>query len=135
MGTQRRMGLQSEPVTREQALDREPYVSPRVVSGLFVPGDRQVNPRRLTKALAAAISARGGSIIEGEPATPLFEGGIATGAATSSVEVRAESVLIAAGAWSGDVWPSTMPPGSAEAAAQPSSANAPPLFARRGDQG
>ena len=105
MGTQRRLGLQSELVSREQALEKEPYVSPRVVGGLFVPGDRQVNPRRLTQALAAAIKARGGTILEGEAAWPLFEGGSAAGAATSSAEVRAETVLIAAGAWSGAIWP------------------------------
>ncbi len=110
MATQRRMGLQSELVTRDEALEKEPYVAPRVVSGLFVPGDRQVNPRRLTQALAAAIRARGGTIIEGESASPVYEGGIAVGAMTSSVEVRSETVLIAAGAWSGEVWPTTPPP-------------------------
>ena len=105
MGTQRRLGLQSEPVSRAQVLEKEPYVSPRVIGGLFVPGDRQVNPRRLTQALAAAISARGGEIIEGQPASPLIEAGVAAGASTPEVEVRATVVVIAGGAWSGEVWP------------------------------
>jgi glycine oxidase len=106
MGTQRRMGLRSELVSREQALEKEPYISPRVVSGLFVPGDRQVNPRRLTAALAAAIRARGGTLLEGEAASPVFESGLATGARSETIEVRSEAVLIAAGAWSGEIWPS-----------------------------
>jgi glycine oxidase len=76
-----------------------------VIGGLFVPGDCQVNPRRLTQALAAAIRARGGEIIEGHAASPLLEGGVAAGAATAEVEVRAVIVLIAGGAWSGEVWP------------------------------
>jgi glycine oxidase len=105
MRTQRRMGLQSELVTRDQALEKEPYISPRVVSGLYVPGDRQVNPRRLTRALAAAIEARGGTIIEGEAARPAFEGGRAASAVSPSHEVRAEAVLVAAGAWSAQIWP------------------------------
>src|SRR5690606_1203574 len=88
----------------------EPYIAPRVVSGLFVPGDRQVNPRRLTQALAAAIRARGSTILEGEAATPILEGGNAVGATTSSVEVRADCVLLAGGAWSGEVWPESAGP-------------------------
>ena len=128
MGTQRRMGLQSELITREQALEKEPYISPRVISGLFVAGDRQVNPRRLTLALAAAIRARDGSIIEGEAASPLFEGGVAVGAATSEAEVRAEAVLIAAGAWSGQVWPGgSMLPVSTGGTVQPPDAGPLPM--------
>jgi glycine oxidase len=110
MSTQRRMGLQSELVTRGQAMEREPYIAPRVVSGLYVPGDRQVDPRRLTKALAAAIQARGGEIIEGDAAGPVIEGGRATGAATPGMEVRAEAVLVAGGVWSADVWPEAAGP-------------------------
>jgi glycine oxidase len=128
MATQRRMGLQSELITREQALEKEPYISPRVISGLFVAGDRQVNPRRLTLALAAAILARGGSIIEGEAASPLFEGDVAVGAATSEAEVRAEAVLIAAGAWSGQVWPGgSMLPVSTGGTVQPPDAGPLPM--------
>ena len=122
MATQQRMGLRSERLTREQALEKEPYVSPRVVSGLYVPGDRQVDPRRLTRALAAAIVARGGTLIEGETATPRFQGGRVIGAATSSVDVRAEAVLVAAGVWSAEIWPGSndrpMAPDSAVGTAQ-----------------
>ena len=125
MGTQRRMGLQSELVTREQALEKEPYISPRVISGLFVPGDRQVNPRRLTRALAEAIKARGGTIVEGHAARPVFDGGTAAGAATAGIEVRAETVLVAAGAWSGQIWPGQDLPMSSESSE--GSPNAGPL--------
>jgi glycine oxidase len=110
MRTQRSMGLQSDLVSRNEALEKEPYVSTRIVGGLFVAGDHQVNPRRLTRALAAAIRARGGTILEGEAASPVYEGGHAIGATTTSAEVRAEVTVIAAGAWSGDVWPTTPPP-------------------------
>ncbi len=118
---QRRRGLEARRVDRAEVLEREPYLSPRVVSGLFVPGDKQVNPRRLTKALAAAIKARGGTLIEGEPdppapsplaergsakrAMPAIEGGRCVGAVMGEVEVRAEVTVVAAGAWSAEVWP------------------------------
>jgi glycine oxidase len=104
------MGLESERLTRAQVLDRESYLAPRVVSGLYVPGDRQVDPRRLTNALAAAITSRGGEIVEGAAATPVLEGGVAKGARTADVEVRADSVLVAGGAWSAEVWPAAAGP-------------------------
>jgi len=123
-GIQRRLSLESRRLDRAEVLEREPYLSPRVVSGLFVPGDKQVNPRRLTKALAVAIEARGGTVVGGEPlpaapsplaergspeggnrAEPLIEGGRCVGASMGDVEVRAEVTVVAAGAWSGEVWP------------------------------
>jgi len=118
-GIQRRLGLESRRIDRAEVLEREPYLSPRVVSGLFVPGDKQVNPRRLTKALAAAIEARGGTVVGPLPpapsplaergslerATPAIEGRRCVGAAMGEVEVRAEATVICAGAWSAEVWP------------------------------
>jgi glycine oxidase len=102
---QQRMGLEARLMSREQALEAEPYLSPRVVSGLFVPNDRQVNPRRLTNALAAAVNRLGGQIFEGEAAYPVVAGGAATGASTATLEVHSEAVVIAAGAWSAEAWP------------------------------
>ena len=102
---QRSLGLASQPITRDEAIEKEPYVSPRVVGGLFAPNDRQVDPRRLTQALAASLTARGGTILEGQKAKPLLAGGCAVGAVTLEAEVRAECVLLAGGVWSGAVWP------------------------------
>ncbi|HEX5140667.1 MAG TPA: glycine oxidase ThiO [Dehalococcoidia bacterium] len=102
---QHRMGLEARHISREQALEAEPYLSPRVVSGLLVPNDRQVNPRRLTHALAAAVRALGGEIFEGEAASPILEGRRATGASTATFEVHSEAIVVAAGAWSAEAWP------------------------------
>lgn len=109
-GIQRRLGLKSQAVTREEAIDKEPYLSPRVIGGVFSPSDKQVDPRRLAKALAVALVTAGHTIIEGQAARPILEAGHAVGAATSEVEIRAEVVLLAGGVWSGDVWPSAAGP-------------------------
>jgi glycine oxidase len=102
---QRRLGLASQSFTRDEVIEKEPYVSPRVVGGLFAPNDRQVDPRRLARALAASLTARGATILEGHTARPLLDGARAAGAATDEAEVRAERVLLAGGVWSGAVWP------------------------------
>jgi glycine oxidase len=110
MSIQRRLNLTSKVVTRDEILEREPYVSPRVVSGLSVPNDRQVDPRRLTVALATGFAANGGTMVEGASATPLIEAGHVAGVRTDDVEVYSEVVLIAGGVWSPEVWPEAAGP-------------------------
>jgi glycine oxidase len=110
MAIQRRLNLTSEVVSREAVLEAEPYVSPRVVSGLSVPNDRQVDPRRLAPALAASLAAKGGRVIEGAAATPTSAAGHITGARTPDTEVSAEVVLMAGGVWSAEAWPATAGP-------------------------
>ncbi len=110
MSIQRRLNLASETVTRAEVLEKEPFVSPRVVSGLSVTNDRQVDPRRLTRALSAALSARGGTMVQGQAAEPVIDGGHAAGLRTESLEINAEVVLIAGGVWSAAAWPEAAGP-------------------------
>ena len=107
---QRRLNLTSEAISRDDILAREPFVSPRVVGGLSVPNDRQVDPRRLTAALSAALTAKGATVIQGASATPVMEAGHTAGARAEEIEVTAETVLIAGGVWSVDVWPEAAGP-------------------------
>lgn len=107
---QRDLGLTARGLTREEVLEREACVSPRVVSGLALPGDTQVDPRRLTSALAAALRARDVEILEGAEAAPLIEGARVRGAETPEAEIRCDVVLIAAGAWSATPWPEAAGP-------------------------
>jgi glycine oxidase len=110
MTMQQDLGLQSQPLSRNEVVAREPFVSPHVVGGLFAPDDRQVDPRRLTAALAASLTSRGGTILEGHAARLALQGGHVTGAGTEEVEVRSEAVLLAGGVWSGEVWPEAAGP-------------------------
>jgi glycine oxidase len=52
-------GLAATPLTARECREREPLLAPRIRGGLFVPGDHQVDPRRLHAALLAAVTARG----------------------------------------------------------------------------
>jgi len=50
-----RLGQPIEPLTGRQVRDREPLLSPRVRGGAWAPGDHQVDPRRVLRALLVAL--------------------------------------------------------------------------------
>lgn len=51
VGYYRRAGTPIEPLTGRELREREPLLSPRVRGGAFAPGDHQVDPRLLLRAL------------------------------------------------------------------------------------
>jgi glycine oxidase len=82
--------------------DMEPWLSPEISAALFVRGDHWVNNQRLVTAYATAAAGRGVLIRTGVEVTQLTaEGGRVTGVVAVGERVAAESVLLAAGAWSG----------------------------------
>ena len=100
------LGLHVEPLTADELLDREPGLSPRVTAGVFVEGDLQVDPRALLAALEAAIRRRGGSVEHGAAVGSIWleddrVAGVRLAAGDRSI--RADAVVIAAGAWSNDL--------------------------------
>jgi glycine oxidase len=58
---QRDLGLPVEPLAPGDLREREPLLSPRVRGGGHLPGDHQVDPRRLVPALRRAAEAAGAS--------------------------------------------------------------------------
>jgi glycine oxidase len=50
-----RCGLPVRPLTSAEVREREPLLSPRVRGGAFLPGDGQVDPRRVARALLAVL--------------------------------------------------------------------------------
>lgn len=122
-------GLAGEWLTAEQARELEPQLSPRVTGVLSLPEDRQVDPQALLAALHRAVEALGGRVVEGARVTG-FEtvggritgvtgvagaadtadrvgGAGADGAGGRPFEVRCETAVLAAGAWSSQelAWP------------------------------
>jgi len=54
-GCYARAGLPVYPIGGAELREREPLLAPRVRGGAYVPGDRQVDPRRVLTALLAAL--------------------------------------------------------------------------------
>lgn len=109
-------------LTRDEALDREPFLSPNIAAAMFAQEDHSVDNRAVVRALAAAIRARGGTIRENAPVREVRFGSgqpevwIGNGTDETDetmVTFSAEQIVLAAGPWSRDI------PGLPEAARPP----------------
>jgi heterotetrameric sarcosine oxidase gamma subunit len=95
-------GLAVDVISTADIKSRVPHYSmDRVVGGVFLPKDGQVNPIDVTQALAAGARARGARVFENTKVTRvLVEGGKAVGVETTDGTIRCDKVVIAAGMWS-----------------------------------
>ena len=101
---QRSLGLGAEWLPPRRCRDLEPGLTPSFNGGVHAPEEASVDPRALTEALLAALDAEDevdlltGTGVE----AALREGERIAGVRTESgVELHAASVVLAAGAWSG----------------------------------
>jgi glycine oxidase len=101
---QQQLGVQSRWLSRAEALDLEPYLNPRLPGAVLVAGDHQVDNRVLVAALKTAFVRAGGVLHEemGEVAVRVARGR-AVGVTAGGVEYPADTVVVAAGAWTPDV--------------------------------
>ena len=100
---QRSLGLEAEWLPPRRCRELEPALTPSFNGGVHAPGEAAVDPRALTRALLAALTASGGEVRTGtEVVAGLFEGERLVGVRTAAgEELRAEAVVLATGAWSG----------------------------------
>ena len=85
---QLRLGLHSRKLTASEAREREPLLSPRVRSALYLEGDKQIDNRLLIGAIRDAFIARGGELVEHCTLTTL-----------AAKAWNAAAVIVAAGAY------------------------------------
>jgi glycine oxidase len=99
------LGLEGERLTGRDCRRLEPALAPRVLGGVLAPADHQVDPRMLTHALRAALSAQGVELVEGVGARELLSAGerVAGLRLADGSDLAAEHVVIAAGAGSGGI--------------------------------
>jgi glycine oxidase len=99
--SQKAEGLRTEWLTGDEARELEPALSPRVTAGLYLPGDGQVNPPQLVRALARGAVLHGAEVREAtRVAGFLIEGSKVTGVRTMQGKVSARTVVLACGAFS-----------------------------------
>ncbi|MER6583768.1 FAD-dependent oxidoreductase [Nonomuraea sp. NPDC001023] len=128
-----KLGLRVERLTGRECRRLEPMLAPSVRGGLLAPGDAWVDPRRVTAALLGALDRLGvpvvrarvtGLLRDGDavpdavagagtsPWSSSGTGGAVTGVRLEPVpgqpepavrEIAAERVVLAAGAWSGEL--------------------------------
>jgi glycine oxidase len=102
---QRSMGLEAEWLPPRACRELEPGLTPSLSGGVFAPGEGSVDPRALGAALLAALRREGAEVRTGtEVSAALIEGERIAGVRTAAgEELRAAAVVLACGAWSGEV--------------------------------
>jgi len=99
---QRELGLAAEWLTPRRCRELEPGLVPAFAGGVLASGDGCVDPRRLARALAAALRAAGGELRTGtEVVDAIWDGERLAGVRTAGDELRAANVVLCSGAWSG----------------------------------
>jgi glycine oxidase len=100
---QRSLGLAAEWLSPRRCRELEPGLTPSFNGGVHAPGEAAVDPRALSEALLAALATEGVEVRAGvEAAAPLLHGERLAGVRTAAGEaLRAPTVVLAGGAWSG----------------------------------
>jgi glycine oxidase len=107
---QRSLGLAAEWLPPRRCRDLEPGLTPSFNGGVHAPREGTVDPRALTRTLLAALAATatagagtGAEVRPGaEVVAGVFEGERLAGVRTAAgEELRADAVVLSAGAWSG----------------------------------
>ncbi|MBJ3776557.1 NAD(P)/FAD-dependent oxidoreductase [Acuticoccus mangrovi] len=91
-----------EPLAGPQIREVEPAVSPKFVSGLYLPGNGNcANPHRLVTVLAEAFARRGGTVLQGEvTGFEMGPSGPSAARLADGGQVPFDHLVAAAGAWS-----------------------------------
>jgi len=98
---QHQLGLSLDWLNAAEVKKREPHLTPGLVGALFSPQDHQVDNRKVTAALRIAAERAGAVVREDAPVDRIaIEHGRAVGVMVADNLVRADIVVLAAGAWS-----------------------------------
>jgi glycine oxidase len=100
---QRSLGLGAEWLPPRRCRELEPGLTPSFNGGVHAPEEAAIDPRTMTAALLAALDAQGVEVRGGVEVTEaLLDADRIEGVRTGTgEELRAEAVILAAGAWSG----------------------------------
>jgi glycine oxidase len=102
----KRCGLATRWLGGPEVRALEPALRPSIAAGLHCADDHQVDPRLVMAALRAACLAAGVRLFEHCGVTAVdLEGGRACGLVTARGACRASTVVLTAGAWTGDLVP------------------------------
>ncbi len=95
------LALDMEWLSADAVREREPLLSPRVIGGVWLPEDAQLDNRALLTALRKAFDQRGGQLKEHTPVQDLISGkDPKLTVVLGDEKVSFDAIVIAAGAWS-----------------------------------
>ena len=98
---QREQGINVDWLTGLEALDMEPFLSPRITAAVFAKSDHQVDSRKVMSALKIAFEKAGGNLFEQTKVVSIEPDPTHPGVTTEAGDkVMGNVVVLAAGAWS-----------------------------------
>jgi len=98
------LGFPLEWMSGSEAREKEPSLSPKVVSAMWLPKDAQIENRELLNALRKAFLLKGGSLLEHcEVLEILVKDGRAIGVKTPKEVIEGSEIILAAGSWSREI--------------------------------
>jgi glycine oxidase len=99
---QQKLGLPLHWISAAETRRREPHLAGKLAGAVFSPEDTQVDNRKLAAALRIAAEAAGASITEHRPVNAISShaGRIDGVVLADGVQIAADVVVLAAGAWS-----------------------------------
>jgi glycine oxidase len=101
---QRQHGIALEWLSAAAAHAREPHLHPNLAAAVFSPADHQVDNRLLVEALKRAFRAAGGRLLEHRAVEAVdVAAGRAVGVRAAGERHPADTVVLAAGAWSSQI--------------------------------
>lgn len=110
---QRALDLQAEWLDADRLRTLEPHLSPRVMSGVSVPGDHHIDPRALYQSLGQAIAHYDGRSVPGRAVAPRLKDdriyGVLAETPQGKLTLDARQVVLTAGAWSSEVFAELVP--------------------------
>ncbi len=100
----KRAGIPTQKLSGDEAREREPLLSTKVTSALWLEADAQINNRKLLLALREAFHVRGGILREGTTVSDvIIRDNKAKAVQFGDEEEEAATITIAAGAWSSKI--------------------------------
>jgi len=98
------IGLSIDELKGASLMAKEPNLTDNVVGALFIAGERHIRPDTLNAGLVDWLTRAGVEIVSGVEMQGVTQDGLAvTGIETSAGPMDADTLLIATGAWSGDL--------------------------------
>ncbi|GAA2264399.1 hypothetical protein GCM10009853_017170 [Glycomyces scopariae] len=102
--SQAAVGVEVEHLSPAEALSLEPHLNPAITAAVHYPQDAQLQPVVATEALLASARLAGVRILSGQEVVGLERtGDRITGVRTASGTIGTDTVVVAAGPWSGAV--------------------------------
>jgi glycine oxidase len=108
---QRELGLPVERLDRRGLLRLEPSLDETIAGGLFLPSDRSIDNALLVRGLRISAERSGARLRTGIAVDRLvLEAGRVAGVEAKGERIRSGAVVVAAGAWTGEISGDGVPP-------------------------